>query len=252
MKLKPDHQNPHYLRLKKYRQIWQQKKILRSIYKDWYKKITKDLVKGKTLELGSGIGSFKQFYPDIISSDIVVCEWLDKCIDAQKIPYQQASLSNIVMIDVLHHLGNPLTFFKQAHRVLKPGGRLILIEPFPSPFSLIIYKIFHPEPFIFNQNIFSLRSADKNHKNPWDSNQAIAYLLFYKHIKQFNKIFKNNLTIIKKQKFSFLAYPLSGGFEHKQFLPDWLFPLVWLLERLLTPFRDLFAFRCYLVIEKTH
>jgi len=154
------------------------------------------------------------------------------------------------MIDVLHHLQKPLDFFKQAHQVLKPGGRIILIEPFPSPFSLIVYKLFHLEPFIFHQNIFSTNLSKKT-KQPWDSNQAIAYLLFYKHFKKFKKIYGKKLKTIKKQKFSFLLYPLSGGFENKQLVPDWLFILVNITEKLLTPFRGLIAFRCYLVLQKT-
>jgi SAM-dependent methyltransferase len=249
MKNKLKSQNIDYQRLKQYQQVWQKKKILKKVYYQWYQKIKKDLIKGKTLELGSGIGSFKQFYPAIISSDIVICEWLDECIDAQKIPFKANLFSNIVMIDVLHHLQKPMDFFKEANRVLEPGGKLILIEPFPSPFSLIAYKLFHPEPFIFSQNIFSTKLSKKT-KQPWDSNQAIAYLFFYKHLKEFNQIWGKKLKIVKKQKFSFLLYPLSGGFENKQLVSDWLFPLVKLFELLLTPFKDLIAFRCYLVLQK--
>ena len=62
-----------YQRLLRYRRIWENKKILRIIYSGWYKKIIKDLKPGKTLEIGSGIGNFKQFNPNIISSDIVPC-----------------------------------------------------------------------------------------------------------------------------------------------------------------------------------
>jgi len=59
MKNKINIQDKDYLRLKQYKQVWQQKKILRSIYNQWYQKIKNDLIPGKTLELGSGIGSFK-------------------------------------------------------------------------------------------------------------------------------------------------------------------------------------------------
>ena len=70
MKIKPNPQNKDYQRLKRYRKIWQQKKILQSIYQHWYQQINQDLKPGKTLEIGSGSGSFKQFNPLIISSDI--------------------------------------------------------------------------------------------------------------------------------------------------------------------------------------
>jgi len=238
-----------YQRLLRYRRIWKSKKILRIIYFNWYKKIDQDLSPGKTLEIGSGIGNFKKFKPSIISSDIVPCEWLDKCIDAHQLPFPKNSLANIVMIDVLHHLRDPLRFFREAGRVLKAGGKIILIEPFPSLFSLPVYRFFHPEPFIFKVKVFSQQKS--RHKQPWESNQAIPYLLFFKNLDKFEQMFKNKLKLVKRQKFSFLLYPLSGGFENKQLIPDWLFSPVSLIEKLLAPLGSLLAFRCYLVLQKT-
>jgi len=175
---------------------------------------------------------------------------LDQCIDAHQIPFSKNSLGNIVMIDVLHHLRDPLRFFQEAYRVLKREGKIILIEPFPSPFSLLVYKLFHPEPFIFNVDVFS-RQKSQHHKQPWESNQAIPYLLFFKHLDKFKQMFGSNLKLVKRQKFSFLLYPLSGGFENKQLIPDWLFPLAKIIEKLLFPLGSLLAFRCYLVLQKT-
>ncbi|MFC1626967.1 class I SAM-dependent methyltransferase [Patescibacteria group bacterium] len=237
-------------RLTRYKKIYQNKKILQKIYLDWYQKIIKDLKSGKTLELGSGIGSFKQFKPSIISSDIVNCDWLDMSFDAHKIPFKKNSLSNIVMIDVFHHLSNPIQFLNKTHRVLKKNGRLIMIEPFPSPFSLLIYKLFHSEPFIFNLDYFSKKHSFDDKKTPWASNQAIPYLLLFKQLDKFNHLFKKKFNLVKKEKFSFLLYPLSGGFENKQLYPDFLFPIIKIIEKLLYPFKDLLAFRCYIVLEK--
>jgi SAM-dependent methyltransferase len=144
-------------RLKKHKQIWNNKEILRYIYKEWYENIINDLKpgKGRTVELGAGSGNFKEFKIDVISSDIENCEWLDMCFDAHNMPFEANSILNIVMIDVLHHLSNPMKFFEEAMRVLEKQGRIIIIEPFPSPFSFIIYKIFHPEPFIMNVDYFN-------------------------------------------------------------------------------------------------
>lgn len=221
--------------------------MLRQIYREWYAMIAGDLRPGKTLELGSGIGNFKKFKPEIISSDIVKCEWLDKRVDAHRLPFSRHSLANIVMIDVLHHLGEPLKFFDEAERVLKPDGRVVIIEPFPSPVSIQIYRLFHPEPFIFKEDVFTKKNDSKP---PWDSNQAIPYLLFFKHRDKFEKYYKNKLKIVKIQKFSFILYPLSGGFEHRSLLPVTLFPLAKKIENWLIPLRNLLAFRCYIVLEK--
>lgn len=235
-----------------HKRIWNDKKILRIIYSQWYKQIIDDLsaVKGKVLEIGSGSGNFKEFKPDIISSDIERLPFLDMCFDAHKIPFPKASLSNIVMIDVLHHLQNPIIFLGEVSRALKPGGRLLMIEPYPSPFSLFIYKKFHPEPFLFEVDPFIKNLNSK--KGPWESNQALPYLLFFKHNRQLNKLLHfKKMKIIKKNKMSYLLYPLSGGFEHQSLIPDWTIPLFLKLETICQPLKSLLAFRCYIVLEKT-
>ena len=246
-------------KLKRHREIWKQKKILRDIYTHWYKQILKELKndKGKTIELGAGSGNFKEFKHDVVASDIVFCEWLDISFDAHHIPFKNNSAGNIVMIDVLHHLADPAGFLHEAARVLKTGGRMILIEPFPSPFSLFIYKRFHPEPFIMDIDYFepppsvsSVSSVAKNKKDPWAANQAAAYLLFFKHRKTFLSHFRGKFKILKRKRMSCLLYPGSGGFENKAMIPEALVPFFKLLEILLVPLRRLLAFRCYIVLEK--
>ena len=238
-------------RLTKYRKIWQEKKILRESYIPWYKKIISDLSinSGKTLEIGSGTGNFKEYKKDLITSDIEKCSWLDMSFDAHKMPFKNHSLANIVMVDVLHHLKDPILFLNEADRVLKKGGRVIMIEPFPSLFSLPVYRKFHPEPFIMNVDYFNLR-RQKGKKDPWDSNQAIPYLLFFKNRQKTEKIFSKKLRLLKVEKLSFIVYPLSGGFENKSMVPDLLIPFLKLLEIILKPLRDFISFRCYIVLER--
>ncbi|MEO8664075.1 MAG: class I SAM-dependent methyltransferase [Ignavibacteria bacterium] len=236
--------------LQRHKETWENKKILRVIYEEWYKKIITNLsdVEGKTVELGAGSGNFKDYKPDVISADIDNCDWLDMCFDAHTMPFEDESLGNIVMIDVLHHLYNPVKFLYEAARVLKKGGRVIMLEPFPSPFSLQIYKRFHPEPFIFDVDYFSKKGLEN--KDPWDSNQAIPYLIFFKNEEKFKRHFGELFKIIVKQKLSFILYPASGGFENKSMVSDSFIPLLKGLEKILTPLRSVFAFRCYIVIEK--
>lgn len=236
--------------LEKHKQTWEEKKILRVIYEEWYKKIIGSLSKaeGKTVELGAGSGNFKDYMPEVISADIDKCDWLDMCFDAHDMPFENDSLANIVMIDVLHHLSNPVKFLHEADRVLKKGGRVVMLEPFPSPFSLQIYKRFHPEPFIFDVDYFS--KTDVQDKDPWDSNQAIPYLIFFKYADLFNKNFGDKFKTVEKEKLSFILYPASGGFENNAMIPDSLIKPFQIFEKILTPLSSLLAFRCYVVIEK--
>ena len=236
--------------LNKHRETWHQKKILRLIYTDWYRQILGELKQGngKSVELGAGTGNFKDFKPDVIAADIEPCDWLDLCFDAHQMPFENNSIANIIMIDVFHHLANPILFLEEAYRTLEPGGRILMLEPYPSTFSLSIYRKFHPEPFIFNANFFAKKDLDD--KDPWDSNQAAAYLVFYRNADEFANRFKGKLWVRKKKLLSCILYPLSGGFEHKSLIPDSLIPLFRFAEWLLFPFIKWLAFRTFIVIEK--
>jgi SAM-dependent methyltransferase len=236
--------------LNRHRDTWNKKKILRLIYIEWYKQIINDLFagKGKSVELGAGSGNFKEFKPDVISADIDPQPWLDMVFDAHQMPFKDGEIGNIVMIDVLHHLAHPVHFLDEAWRVLEKGGRIILLEPYPAFFSLMVYKRFHPEPFIFDVDYFLKDEIEE--KDPWDSNQAMAHLLFYRHLTKFNNRFDTKLRIISKKRMSCILYPLSGGFENKALIPDFLIPLFRLVEWLFIPLRKWFAFRCYVVLEK--
>lgn len=235
-------------KLIRYKKIWQEKKILRETYRQWFERIEKDLAPGQTLEVGSGIGSFKEFKPEIISSDLSKHDWLDMSLDAHAIPFGDSSLSNIVMIDVLHHLADPLKFFREAERVLKEGGRVLMIEPYPSPFSYLIYRYFHAEPFLFKVDYF--REFQEISKDPWEANQAIPYLLFFKYRKRFEQAMNHKFNIIKRDRISFTLYPASGGFERKALAGNLFIPVLRLFEYILRPFARLLAFRCYVVLEK--
>ncbi len=245
--------------LQKHKETWAKKKILRDIYTAWYKEIIHDLAqtKKKTIEMGAGSGNFKEFKPDAVSSDIDHCSWLDLTFDAHHMPFKDAGIGNIVMIDVLHHLADPVFFLKEAGRVLEEGGRIVLLEPFPSPFSLFIYKRFHPEPFVMDWDYFKnsavgtgSASLKDQQKDPWESNQAAAYLLFYKHREQFLRVLGTGFKIIKRKRMSCILYPASGGFERPAFIPGFLVPVFKLIEMVFVPFRWLMAFRCYVVLEK--
>lgn len=227
-----------------HRQIWNKKKILREIYHDWYKKILADLKpsSNQTVEIGAGSGNFKMFHPNIIACDIETNPWINRSFDAHQMPFKDRSLGNIVLIDTLHHLTDPVKFLREAGRVLEKGGKIIMLEPYPSPFSLFIYRIFHPEPFIMNVNYFQGGFPQPN--------QAIPFLLFFKHYKETKDKFEGIFSLTKRKKISFILYPLSGGFENRSLIPNIIIPLIKLLEYLLIPFKDILAFRCYIVLEK--
>lgn len=234
------------------RKIWKNKKILREIYQDWYKQIITDLKPSgnRTLEIGAGSGNFKEFKPDIIACDIEPNKWLDRTFDAHKIPFKNGSIGNIVLIDTLHHLSDPIAFLYEAGRVLEKNGRLIMIEPFPSPLSLLVYRIFHPEPFIMDADYFNSKKTKKHQNSLYTPNQAIPFLLFFKNYQKTKEIFEKTFCLTKRKKICFILYPASGGFRNVSLIPDSMISFMKYLEYLLLPLKNLLAFRCYIVLER--
>lgn len=224
-----------------HRSIWYTKPIIRRIYREWYWMVRFWLVPGRTVELGSGIGNFKGFRPSTISTEIVPLRWVNAVANAEDLPFKHSTISNLVMIDVLHHVNRRWRVFDEANRVLRTGGRVILIEPYMSLVSWWFYYYFHPEPVNMRHDPFVI---------PMETNQAVASILFERSLLRFTRFYPR-LTVKYRRRFAFLAYPLSGGFSHRSLLPMWLLrPVLW-LERHMTWLGRLCAFRILIVLEKT-
>ena len=231
------------------REVWKKKRILRKIFADWSALILENIKgAGKTVELGSGSGFFKEFMADVVSTDMVRAPWLDLACDATRLPFRDGSLGNIVMTDVLHHMADPVGFFSEAERVLAKGGRVVVLEPYGSPLSLAVYRRFHEEPFIFEKNYFS--EVESEAKDPWEANQAIYQILFFKEPARFEERFRGRFKVVLRRRLSFILYPLSGGFGNRSLVPSFLAAPLSILESLLDPLAPLFAFRSFVVIEK--
>jgi SAM-dependent methyltransferase len=236
-------------KLAKNGEIWAQKKVLREIYHDFYERIQLFLKDGITLEIGGGTGNLKEYAPNVISSDIIDSPWLDCVFDAQAMPYKDDSITNIVAIDVLHHIEFSIRFFREANRVLKEGGRIILLEPAVTLVSYSFYHFVHEEDVILSQNPL-LDGIPNPSRKPFDANQAIPTLIFYKYKKEFSKLFPE-LKILKKQCMSLIAYPLSGGFQKWCLVPLFLVKSLLYFEKVVEPWIGrIFGFRIFVVIEK--
>ena len=230
------------------RAIWNAKPMLRAVYGDYLRRMRNELTDGPTLEIGSGGGYLCEAIPHAIAFDIRAAPWLDIVGDAEALPFAPASLANIVMIDVLHHLAHPLAFLEQAADALRPGGRLIAIEPAITPLSSIFYRLLHTEPVDMRADPWS--STALSGADPDDSNQAIPTLLFARGRDRFTRT-NPRLAIARVDYLSLWAYPLSGGFQNWSLLPAALAaPLLQIEDSLLPLIGRLAAFRLFCVLER--
>jgi SAM-dependent methyltransferase len=238
----------YYHILSERRHIWNSKKILRRLYHNWYRRIKSALRPGSILEIGGGIGNLKGFFPEVISSDILFTSWADVVLDAHQLPFHNSTFDNIVLFDVLHHLSDAAQFFCEAQKALKEKGRIVLVEPYISWTSFLIYRFLHAESLVWNTDPLKKRflSKDKNH---FHGNQAIPTLIFERYKHQFVKYFPR-LKIIKEERTDFIIYPLSGGFHNLNLCPLFLYSAFEYLEKLFHPLNRLLAFRLFVVLEK--
>jgi hypothetical protein len=231
------------------REVWNRKPVLRAIYRDFFDRIAAACVAGPTLEIGSGISHLSDRLPDLIASDIQFSPGLDLVADAQRLPFLDSSLGNIVMLDVLHHIEFPLLFLRRAAICLRHGGRIIMIEPAITWGSSLFYRLLHPEPVDMSAD--PLRTGDPNPgRAPYDANQSIPTLIATRQRTRFHALVPE-LHIAKVQWFSFAVYPLSGGFKPWSLLPSkWAKSLLQLERKFEKRLGSTFGFRMMLVMEK--
>jgi len=230
--------------------IWRQKASLRIIYKSYFKAISKKCQPGETLEIGAGSGIFRDCGYSAISTDIECTAKVDVVSDAQSLPFVDASFTNIVGVDVLHHIERPIRFLREVHRVLQPKGRLILLEPAITPISHFFFRKFHPEPFNMEADILDDGPVDSN-RDPFLSNQAIPTLLVSRYKNQLHSTIPG-LKLSEHQWLGSLAYPLSGGFQEWSLVPRLVVRPVLALESLIDVVLGRWtAFRLIVTLERS-
>jgi SAM-dependent methyltransferase len=231
------------------RRAWDERPLVRALYRDWYARMAALLADGDgpTVEIGAGIGTLKEVIPDVIATDVQATPWTDRVVDAQELPYANGELDNLVGVDVLHHLPRPLRFLQEARRTLRPGGRLVLLEPYGSAASTLSYRFLHHEDWDPRADPF----ADVAHSSdrPLDANGALPTLLFFRRADELRRRLPE-LEIVHRERLAVLAYPLSGGFTRRPLVPERATRRLLALERRLAPLAPALAFRCLVALQR--
>jgi SAM-dependent methyltransferase len=229
--------------------VWEERPLVRRLYQDWHRLIRDRLahVPGPTVELGAGTARFKEAVPEAIATDVETTPWADQVVDALRLPYVDASVANLILIDVFHHLSSPARFFDECRRVLMPGGRVVILDPYCSALSTPAYKHLHHERT--DLSVPPLSDAPELAGSALDSNQARATLVFFRAPGQFTERWPE-LRIVERMRLAFLLYPLSGGYSRRPLVPAALYRPLALLERALQPLGRVGAFRCLVVLER--
>jgi SAM-dependent methyltransferase len=235
-----------------HRGVWERKDTIRLLYRDFHRQLLDSCPAGRVLDIGGGTAHIKDFRSDIVSTDILSFPGIDVVADAHRLPFPNELFSGVVMLDVLHHLERPIEFLREASRVLKPGGRLAMIEPAMTAVARRFYDYFHGEPVDMDADPFAEVEINPD-RDPFDANQAIPTLLFARppargRVEQVIP----SLRVRSVKWLSLFAYPMSGGFQSWSLMPAALVgTMLAFEEKVPEAIRKKIAFRMMVVIERT-
>ena len=184
-------------------------KALGFLYKEWYKLISQFLseIDGLNIELGCGASFIDQINKSIKKTDIFSNANTDFKLNAMDVGKNfENRISNLILVNVFHHINDPELFLKSAEKSLLTGGRIIMIEPSNNYWSRLVYKLTGHEPFNTRQIEWKFESKDPL----LDSNQALSWIIFERDFEKFKNLFPMFSLIQKKNMMPF-SYLLSGG-----------------------------------------
>ena len=94
-------------------------------------------ITGRTLDVGCGSKPYESLYA---SAEYIGLEYdtpenrasknADYFYNGETFPFEDASFDSLVANEVFEHVFNPDRFLDEAHRVLRPGGMLLMTLPF--------------------------------------------------------------------------------------------------------------------------
>lgn len=88
---------------------------------------------GRTLDIGAQNGPYAAWFPNRVALDIRRGSGVQIIGDAQALGLADASFDVVLCTEVLEHLPEPQRGIDEMHRVLKPGGTLLLTTRFLFP-----------------------------------------------------------------------------------------------------------------------
>ena len=240
-----DIDDPHTTDLR--RDIIRSNSFLFQIYEEWYGLLAAALpdVPGRVVELGSGAGFLSEVIPGLIRSEILPCSGVDAVLDGHLLPFASGSVRAFVMVDVLHHMPQPREFFREAQRCLVRGGSVVMIEPWVSTWSRLIYGNLHHEPFVPDAPDWTFPAA-----GPLSgANGALPWVIFLRDRESFAAEFPE-LVIEAVRPIMPLRYLVSGGVSRRQLMPGWSFGLWKMADRALLRWPDTWAMFAQIHLRK--
>ena len=230
-------------------QIIKENPFLNQIYLEWYSCLVKTLQnipEGSILEIGSAGGFLNEFHNNIITTDVIFTKYIDVILDGHQLPFQSASLSGVLMTNVLHHLHQPRRFFTESARCVQPGGVITMLEPWVTLWSRFVYGSLHHEPFQPDVEDWEFQSS-----GPLSSaNGALPWIIFKrdqdKFVCEFPEWHIQEISLNTP-----FRYLISGGVSMRSLMPSRTFGFWSWFESLFQPWFGNIAMFARIVLLRT-
>jgi SAM-dependent methyltransferase len=201
------------------RRVWDRKSGLRAYYeREIFNRIIAELVPGQVLQLGSGAGFFSRYRPGMVNTDFANRYGIDVESDVHALPFAAGAFANVIGVDVLHHFGQPGQALRECTRVLRPGGRLILVEPWTGALGGLFYRHVHHEDCLIVDDPWTSPFAAA--KSPMEGNTAIPRQILNDRRDELAAQVPG-LAVRKVRYFGGASFLLTGGYQTVG-LPSWV------------------------------
>lgn len=239
-------------RLDAHRAVLARKAMLRAVF-DECRQAMRDLDRahlagvGAAVEIGAGVAPMREAFPDVLSSDVVTARGLDLVLDAQALPFRDASLRVVYAQNAFHHFPQPRRFFAELVRVLVPGGGAVLLEPAHGAAASWLYpRLFASEGFDKRHAAWEVPQSGPMH----GANQALSYVVFVRDRASFEREFPALEIAAIAPLRNGLRYLVSGGLNFRALLPSIADRPLRVLERALAPAAGALALHHVIVLRR--
>ena len=218
----------------RHRAVIEGKPFLKQLYAEWHERMAALVPAGQqpALEIGSGAGFLAAHVPHLVTSDVVPVHGVRLVLDARQLPFGAGALRAILMINVFHHISRPRAFLADAARVVQAGGALIMLEPWLSQWSRVVYGTLHDEPFDPNAEEWEFAEGGRLTA----ANGALPWIVFHRDRPRFEREFPEwRIDRVDLSVGSPFRYLLSGGVSLVGLAPARSFGAWRLLEHALAP-----------------